>query len=532
MSESLVLRGGALVDARLGPGTVSGDLRITDGRVAAVGTVRPEPGERVVDCSGRLILPGLIDAHSHADAAVFDDEVGRALLRQGVTTVIAGQDGVSFAPGEGRYATRYFAAINGPHPSYRGGGVAALLEGYRHTTPINVGYLIPAGTVRELVCGLSAATPTKTQLGQMRDLVAAGMTEGALGLSTGLDYVPGCFADVDELAALCVPVAECDGLYVTHMRGGYEENSRAGLDEVAAIAHASGVRTHVSHFHARSELIVELVDEFIAAGVDLSFDSYPYSRGCTILAMLVLPPDFLRSGFDSCVAQLARPQVRQQFLTEWIPAMAARADMGPNWADNICFAHIARDSYQWAHGLTLSVAASRLDISPAELALQVLAEADLEVSVIMRVPRERNDAEMAGHLKHPAHLGGSDGIFVGRSPHPRAFGTFARYLAVFAAERGDLSWTDIATTFSTNAARRFRLGSRGSLTAGSIADLIVVDPAATRSPADYNHPRRLAEGVDDVFVAGRQVLRGGELTGIRSGIGLRRQPDLPFAPEL
>ncbi|QNE22652.1 amidohydrolase family protein [Kribbella qitaiheensis] len=524
MSESVVLRGGALADARLGPEPVPGDLRITDGRVATVGAVEPEPGERVVDCSGRFILPGLIDAHSHADAAVFDDEVSQALLRQGVTAVIAGQDGVSFAPGDGRYATRYFAAINGAHPSYRGGGVAALLDGYGHTTPINVGYLIPAGTVRESVCGLSAATPTLAQLRQMRDLVASGMGEGALGLSTGLDYVPGCFADVDELAALCAPVAARDGLYVTHMRGGYEENSRAGLDEVASIARASEVRAHVSHFHARSELIVELVEEFIAAGVDLSFDSYPYSRGCTILAMLVLPPAFLRNGFDSCVAELGRPEVGQRFLAEWIPIMAARADMGPNWADNIRFAHIAADSYRWAHGLTPAAAAGRLGISPAELVLQVLAEADLEVSVIMRVPKERNDAEMAGHLKHPAHMGGSDGIFLGRSPHPRAFGTFARYLAVFGAERGDLGWTDIATTFSANPARRFRLGRRGSLSAGSIADLIVVDPAAVRSAADYDHPRRLAEGVDDVFVAGQQVLRRGELTGVRSGIGLRREP--------
>ena len=160
-------------------------------------------------------MPGFIDAHSHADAAVFSTDVQRGLLRQGVTTVIAGQDGVSYAPGDGAYATEYFGALNGRHPTYGGGGVAELLASYDEATPINVGYLVPAGTVRHEIRGYSAGSSTPAEIAAMCELVATGLEEGALGLSTGLDYVPNIHADTAELTALCRPVAAASGIYVT-----------------------------------------------------------------------------------------------------------------------------------------------------------------------------------------------------------------------------------------------------------------------------------------------------------------------------
>ena len=168
---------------------------------------------------------------------------------RGVTTVIVGQDGVSFAPGDGRYATEYFAALNGAHPYYAGGGVAALLAGYHGRTAVNVGYLVPHGTVRHEVMGSDDRAPTVAELARMRALIAEGLAEGALGLSTGLDYAPGLFADTVELADLARTVAAAGALYVTHMRGGYEGNAPAGIAEVSEIATSSGVSAHVSHLH-------------------------------------------------------------------------------------------------------------------------------------------------------------------------------------------------------------------------------------------------------------------------------------------
>ncbi|GAA1430019.1 amidohydrolase family protein [Microlunatus lacustris] len=509
------LRGGTLVDA---DGERRGDLVLAGGRVV---DADPTTADVVVDASGRLLLPGFVDAHSHADAAVFQPEVALALLRQGVTTVVAGQDGVSFAPGDGVFASRYFAGLNGRHPSYRGPGVAALLAGYDGTTPVNVGYLVPAGTVREQVCGLRPGPATAAEVRVMQELVAAGLAEGALGLSTGLDYVPGLFAGTDEITALCRPLAGVDGLYVTHMRGGYEENTAAGLEEVVAICRAAGVRGHVSHLHARSDLVRTLVDQAREL-VDLTFDSYPYSRGSSLLSMLLLPPELLGGGVGACVAALADPAVRAAVLTDWVPVLAARADLGPHWAEHVRYAHVADAEHGWLPGLTLAEAAQRAGTSAAELGLQVLAASDLEVGVVMRTPVERDDAELALAFTHPAHVGGSDGIYRGAVPHPRGYGTFARYLQVFAAERGDLSWSDCVRHLSALPAERFGLTGRGRLRPGSCADVVLLDPGRVRSRATYDDPRALADGVDDVWVDGVRVLAGGQLTGATSGRGLRR----------
>lgn len=517
MTTRTVLRGGRVVGKG---GSTEADLAIVDGTIEHVGDVPTGPDDQEVDCSGRLIMPGLVDGHTHADGRVFDDEVAFALLRQGVTTVIAGQDGVSYAPGDGSYATRYFAAINGAHPTYDGGGVAALLAGYDQATPINVGYLVPAGTVREQVLGLRPGRPAPDELIAMRDLVAQGMAAGALGLSTGLDYTPGLFADADELAELCRPVAEAGGVYVSHLRG-YEEDSPAGLAELIKICEASGARGHVSHFHARPELMFELLGE-ATARIDLTFDWYPYSRGCSVLGMVLLPPELLAEGFDAATAALSTQAGRTAVIESWLPRLVAKEHLGATWADKLALAHIAAPQYGWAHGLTLAEAARRAEAEPMDLGLRMLAAADLEVSVVMRTQFDRGDDELARILPHPAQLTGSDGIFIGRSTHPRGWGTFARLMDVFVRQRGDLGWPELAEHSSALPVRTFRLGRRGELRRGAVADLFLLDPARIRDNATYPAPRRPADGVDDVWVAGERVLADGQLTGIRSGRGLRR----------
>ena len=194
-ADRLLVRGGRVVDGA-GAEPHRADVLIVDGVIAEIGDALDSgAGDRVLDADDRLVVPGFIDAHAHADGAVFRPDAQRALLRQGVTTVIGGQDGVSYAPGDGAWASRYFAAINGPHPTFTGGSVADLLATYDGTTPLGAGYLVPAGTVRHAVMGMDASPPTVCQLADMTRLVETGLADGALGLSTGLDYVPGIFAE-------------------------------------------------------------------------------------------------------------------------------------------------------------------------------------------------------------------------------------------------------------------------------------------------------------------------------------------------
>ncbi|MRH29138.1 amidohydrolase family protein [Microbacterium sp. SYP-A9085] len=520
-----VLRGGRVVDAS---GERTADVAIVGREVAAVGDIPARPGDTVVDCIGRLVLPGIVDAHSHADGLLGDDAVQRALLRQGVTTVIVGQDGVSYAPGDGGYAAEYFAAIDGDRPVAPGGGVAGYLAAVDGASRLNAAYLVPAGTVRFEVAGRSQASAGPAQRAAMVGLVEEGLRAGAVGLSTGLDYVPGMFQDADELAALCAPVARAGGVYVSHMRGGYEANAAAGIAEIAAIARAASaatgaaLRVHVSHFHADADIVLAQLDALEAAGVDATFDAYPYIRGCSLMGMPLLPPELSARPVDDILHALGDPEQRDRLAREWFPRVAQNPSLGPDWASMITLSHLAAPELAWAHGLTIAEAAARAGTDPITFALDALHACRLRANIVMAVRNERPVAELARIFAHPAHMGGSDGIFIGAHPHPRARGTFARYLREYVRETGTWTWRDAVRHLSTGPAARFGLGRRGAIAPGAVADLIVVDPDAVADTATYAQPQGESVGIDDVYVGGIPVLAGGELTDALPGRGLRR----------
>lgn len=525
----MLLRDGRVVDAADGEPRPA-DVIIAAGRIERV--VEPgsadaliEKGTEIVACSGRIVMPGFVDAHSHADAAVLDDEIQLALLRQGVTTIITGQDGVSYAPGDGRYASEYFAALLGSHPTYNGGGVDGLLAGYDGRTRVNVAYLVPHGTVRHQVMGLANRAATERERAEMSRLVTLGMSEGAIGLSTGLDYIPGLFADTEELALLCRPVAESDGVYVTHMRGGYETNAAIGVDELRAICHDSGVRGHISHYHGPAPLLVGLLDDARNAGMDLSFDAYPYRAGYTLLSMPMLPPDLLALGSQQAVARLQDASTRQELLQTWLPSVSEQPSLGEGWEQRMTLAYVQAPEFSWAAGLTIAEASRRSGLDRDTFVLEILSASALAVSAVMPLPPGRSVEDLAVLIQHEGHMLGTDGIYVGSHPHPRGWGSFTRLLARHVRDRADLGWAQASAHLSAAPATRFRLGRRGLLQPGYVADIAVVDPGAVADKATYDEPRSLATGISDVLVAGQPVLRAGELTTHLSGGGLRRQVD-------
>ncbi|NQX28837.1 amidohydrolase family protein [Microbacteriaceae bacterium VKM Ac-2854] len=440
---STLLRGGTVVDP------VDG-MRLADVIVDAAGIRFDGAFDEVRDVTGMYLLPGSIDAHSHADARILDDDVQLALLRQGVTTVIVGQDGVGFTPGSGDYARSYFGSLNGVLRC--GPRVRDQLAAYDGATRLGVGVLVPAGTLRAETGGV---------LPEMRRLVAEGMADGALGLSSGLDYTPGRFADAAELTALCAVLD--GGVYVSHVRG-YEAELPRGFAEFAQIVRGAGVRGHVSHLHAVESVLAEV----LASDVDFSFDAYPYDRGFTLLSMMMSNP-----------ADVAAR------------AAAITVASGPSWAEG-------RDL------VGVDVAA-------------LLAE-DPNTSVVAAFPTPRDDAELERLFADPRAMGGSDGIFLGGAPHPRAYGCFARMYSRFAPRLG---WVELARMLALRPAERFGLGARGRIAAGFIADVVVADPAAFTDRASYAEPRLLAEGVREVYVDGVAVLRDGALTAALPGGGVR-----------
>lgn len=521
-TRTTVLRGGHVVSAEA---VVRADVRIADGIIAGVGVVEPEPGEEVLDCTGRYVLPGFIDTHSHVDGVIFDDDIQLSLLRQGVTTALIGQDGVSYAPGDGTYATEYFAAINGPHPHYTGGGVTSLLASYDGRVRVNLGYLLPASTIRYEVMGSQETAATPDQVDAMQQHVRAGMAQGALGVSSGLDYVPGIFATTAELTELVAPLATTGGVYVSHMRGGYEANSRVGIEEMAHIARVTGVPINVSHFHAETHIVLDLLEELAREGIDVSFDAYPYTRGCTLVSMAILPAEVVNLPVDDAVDMLRTD--RERLRTQWFPHVDNKPSLGPDWRNMITLGHVPAPEYAWSAGHTLSEAAERAQKDVIDFTLDLLIACRLQVNAVMGVRYERGAGDLGPIFSHPGHLGGSDGIFVGAHPHPRAHGTFARYLREYVREESYWTWPEAAAHLSTGPASRYALGKRGRIEVGWVADLIVVDPASVTDRATYRQPNQLSTGIDDVFLAGERVLAAGRLTKKTPGGGLRRDPVSP-----
>jgi N-acyl-D-amino-acid deacylase len=498
------------------------DLLLRAGRVAAVGragTGDAGAAAEVVDGGGRWALPGFVDAHVHGEAAVFDPDVQLALLRQGVTTVVLGQDGVSVAPSPPggahdatAYATGYFAAINGAHPAFSGGSVADLLATYDRAVPVNVAYLAPHGTIRFAVLGGEPRTASAAEIAAMAHLLRTAIADGACGLSTGLEYVPAAAADRAELVALCRVAAQAGLPHVSHMRG-YEERATAAIAELTAIARATGVATHISHLHGPAEQIEHALAEATATGLAVTFDSYPYLRGCTILAMLTLPQWVPVAQPDRALALLAPTSERR---AELLAHLAAQEQLWPRTT----MAAVPGE-LQWAEGMGLPDVAARLGRSVPETVLELLVGTRLRASAVFTQPPTNTPAAVRRLLDHPAHMAGSDAIYLGGRPHPRGWGAFARLLQLGTHELGGWGIGDVVEHLSARAARLFRLPDRGRLAVGAVADVVLVDPAEVRDRATYSDPRRPAEGVDDVWVGGVPVLRDGRTTGATPGAALR-----------
>ncbi|WP_165494918.1 N-acyl-D-amino-acid deacylase family protein [Actinomadura roseirufa] len=524
----LLVRGGTVLDGTGAPARRA-DVAVSAGRIAAVGVPEGTRAVTEIDATGRYVMPGFIDTHVHGDAAVFDPDVQLAALRQGVTTFVLGQDGVSYAPADPetlRYVSRYFAPVNGTHPGLDGGpvSVADLLASYDRRVPLNTVYLLPHGTIRHGVMGSARRAPDDGEIAAMRARVERGLSEGAAGLSTGLEYVPGAYAAADEIAALCAPVGAAGLPYVTHMRG-YESLAAGAMAEVLDIARASGAAPHVSHLHGPPDELIALMDGARAEGIDLTFDSYPYLRGSSTLTLVTLPDWLPVADLDAVLDDLADPAVRNRLERDWF---ARRPEIWPR----ITLSHVPSDDLRWAEGMTLPDAAERAGTTPGEFCCDLLVATRLEAGCVFAQPPGNTDESVRTLLRHPAHTAGSDAIYQGGHPHPRGWGAFARLLARHVRDLGDWTWEQAAVHLAGRAADRFRLADRGRVEPGRAADLVVADPATITDRATYERPRAPADGIEHVLVNGVPVLAGGVLTGgvLTGGSALHRPPGRALIP--
>jgi N-acyl-D-amino-acid deacylase len=395
------------------------DVGISGSRIAAVGDLRDAESARVIDATNALVAPGLIDAHFHGEALMLAGESMLPAIHQGVTTVILGQDGTSLAPGGATtvgYMRGYFGVVNGDPPELEAGalGVGELLARLSGRTEVNVAYLVPNGNVRCEVMGHERRSATARELREMQALVEAGLAEGAIGLSSGLDYIPSRYADTAELAALCAPLARHGGVYVTHMRG-YGPRAAEGFDEAVEVASASGVPLHISHFLGRADEVIPHLERAEARGSHPTFDSYPYVASSTILGMALLPPWVQAGGVDRTLERLASRAVQERLRDEWSRGY-------PRDPAQLILAAVRAPAYHWSEGLALDRAAEDAGVDLVEFVCDLLVTSNYQVGVVDRRVGGYTEDDIRTVLRHQAHMAGSDGTYCGGVPHPRGWG--------------------------------------------------------------------------------------------------------------
>jgi N-acyl-D-amino-acid deacylase len=530
MSDELLLRGGLVVDGS-GREPVTGDVLVRDDRIAAVGERIEAPGARVIDAGGLAVAPGFIDMHAHSDLAVLADGAHLAKVTQGVTTEVVGQDGLSYAPvTDETMATvrEQIAGWNGipDEVDFAWRSVAEYLaEIDRHGSATNVAYLLPQGTIRMNVVGTGDRRASPAEIAEMRAQVDRGMREGAFGLSSGLTYVPGIFADTDELVALAEVVARHGGFYAPHQRS-YGAGALAAYAEMVDVAERSGCALHLTHAtmnfpenRGRAGELLALIDRALDAGVDVTLDSYPYLPGSTTLSAL-LPSRAAVGGPERTLARL-RDAGERAWIAHEVEVVGSDGCHGVpvDW-DTIEIAGVRDPALGDRVGRTVARIAVDERRPPVEVFFDLLIADRLGTSILQHVGDEQNVREI---MQHRRHTGGSDGILVGAKPHPRASGTFPRYLGRYVRDEGVLSLAEMIVHLAARPAARLGLSDRGRIAEGFVADVVVFDPATVADRATPDEPRLTAAGIPWVLVGGTPVIEDGERTAARPGRALRHR---------
>ncbi len=523
----LLIRGGAVLDGSGGEPYIA-DIAIEDDTIAAIGDLDGAEAARVVDADGMAVSPGFINMLSWAVESLIED--GRALsdVRQGVTLEVMGE-GESWGPWNDSLKTlmreqqgdiRYEIAWEtlGEYLQY--------LED--RGVSVNVASFVGAATVRENVIGFDDRAPTADELARMQDLVHEAMREGALGVGSSLIYAPGFYAETDELVALSRVAAQYGGMYISHIRSEGNKLLEA-IDELITIAREAGIRAEIYHLKAAGHDNWATFDDALAkieaaraAGLAITADMYPYTAGATGLDA-AMPPWVQEGGFEKWRERLQDPEIRRRVIAE----MQTPADDWENLylmargSHNVILASFRNDELKHLTGKTLAEVAEMRGKSPEETAIDLVIEDGSRVGTVYFLMSEDNVerglAQDWVSIGSDAGAPAPEGVFLASSPHPRAYGAFARFLGHYVRDKNVTSLPEAIRRLTSLPAENLRLERRGRLEEGYYADIVVFDPDAIEARSTYQEPHALATGVVHVFVNGKQVLENGEHTGATPG---------------
>lgn len=501
----------------------SGAAALEGGKIAAVGEIAGGEAACVIDGRGRFLTPGFIDVHRHADAALLRPGFGQAELKQGLTTILNGNCGLSLAPVSGPHreaVLEYLAPIVG-----RAEADFPRLADYRRRAneaplPLNAGMLAGMGTLRACAAGFRDGALTEAAYRQIHAALEEALADGALGVSLGLGYAPECFYTTEELIRALAPLRRSGRVITVHMRQEGDGVVEA-LAEMLAVARALETPVEISHLKAIGRRnwrkavpqMLRMLADAREAGLDIACDAYPYPAGSTQL-LHVLPPEFQAGGVEALTASLRDPEDRRR--------MRRRMETGTDFEnivslvgfENIHAISLRLPEHAELEGRTLADIAARQGKDPYDALFDLLAAEHCGPAMIDFFAHQ---ADVEDILRSPFSGVISDATYPEGLPHPRVYGAFPRLLETYVRHRGVLTLEEAVRKLTRQPADRFGLVGKGRIEAGADADLCLFALENIHEKSTWQSPRQPAEGMDWVFVNGVPAIREGAFTGQNAG---------------
>lgn len=526
----ILIRGGTVIDGSGKDGYLA-DIGIKDGKISVIGQVAEEAAQ-VICAKHKTVCPGFIDIHRHADAAVFRKDFGELELRQGLTTVINGNCGLSLAP---IVPERRDAILNYLKPIIGAAAPSAEIDSMKHylsslgPLPISVGMLVGAGVLRANAAGYSAEPLTDAQYRDIHTQMERALREGAFGVSLGLGYAPECFYSTQELIRALEPLRDSTVPFTVHIREEGTAVDRA-VEEMLSVAEALHCPLHISHLKAmgtrnwdrKIPAVLARLQEAREKGLDVSWDVYPYTAGSTQL-LHIMPPELLDGGTEEICRKLLDDTERRRLKER----LASGTDFDNisslvGW-DNIYMTTLNCPENRQFIGKSVREISALRGQSPEDCVFDMLAEEKCTITMIDFITAE---SDIARILQSDAVNVISDATYPSEGkPHPRMYGTFARILETYVQQAHILTLPQAIHKMTQTPAEALHIPNKGLLRVGYDADVLIFDPAQIRENATYAEPTQFASGFD-VIVGGKAALINGKLLCMENGSVLRRQQDV------
>ncbi len=530
-SYDTVIINGRVVDGTGSP-WYSGDIGIRGGKIAAIGRLSGAPSRRTIDARGMIVAPGFIDMLGQSELTILVNPHLPSKIFQGITTELTGEGG-SVAPLND-------AIVKADHTAYEHlnikpdwktlGGYFSRLE--KQGIGINLGSYVGATQVRRVVLGDGNRAPDPSELGRMRALVREAMRDGAVGLSTSLQYAPAPYASTEELIALASECSKMGGIYATHMRS-EGDAIKAALDEAIRIGREARIPVEIWHLKAagkrnwgRMPEIAGYIEKARAEGVDIGADTYAYTAWFNSFSAFI--PPWAHDGGDArMIERLKDPAMRTRIRKEM---EASSGDWDNEWQEipgpeAITISVVHNPNLLTLQGKTLAQVAGLWNKDPIDTLFDILVQDDAYTYVAVF---GMSEADVALALMQPwvsvdndSQGTAPDGLLGKEHPHPRAYGTFPRILRKYVREEKKLRLEEAIRKFTALPAQRMRLADRGVLKSGMWADVVVFDPEKVRDLATFENPNQLSEGMRYVLVNGVPVVDDGKMTSALPGKVLR-----------